>query len=55
MLRYAPKFGRELYLEGLRKYLRPTNTHALIGMAKQQGLWKKIRQDLEVLSHDQDH
>ena len=55
LLRYAPKFGRELYLEGLRKYLRPTNTHALISMAKQQGLWKKISQDLEVLSHDQDH
>ncbi len=54
LLRYAPKFGRELYLEGLKKYLRSNSTHTLIAMAKRVGAWKNMERDLEVLAHDQD-
>ncbi|MGM9319302.1 type IV toxin-antitoxin system AbiEi family antitoxin domain-containing protein [Deinococcus aquaticus] len=57
LLRYAPQFGRELYLEGLKKYLRrrlgsPT---ALLRTAKTLGQEPPLRRDLEVLLHDQDH
>lgn len=57
MLRYAPKFGRELYLEGLKKYLqkRLGSPTALLNMAKELGQEKELRRDLEVLLHDQDH
>ena len=57
LLRYAPRFGRELYLEGLRKYLgqRGVQVQALIQMGKDQGVWKELSRDLEVLLHDQDH
>ncbi|GAA5504373.1 hypothetical protein Dxin01_04143 [Deinococcus xinjiangensis] len=57
MLHYAPRFGRELYLEGLKKYLqrRTGSPTALIKMAKALGEEKELRRDLEVLLHDQDH
>jgi len=56
-LRYAPRFGRDLYLEGLKKYLRQpgAQVQALIGVGKDQGVWKALSRDLEVLLHDQDH
>ena len=57
MLRYAPRFGRELYLEGLKKYLqkRLGSPTSLLTMAKALGQEKELRRDLEVLLHDQDH
>jgi predicted transcriptional regulator of viral defense system len=55
LLRYAPKFGRELYLEGLKNYLRHGNRRALTEAAKTAGVWRDLSRDLEVLSHDQDH
>ena len=55
LLRYANKFGRELYLEGLKNYLQKHSSHQLIRVAKTTGVWKKLSQDLEVLAHDQDH
>ncbi len=57
LLRYAPRFGRDLYLEGLKKYLgQPgVQVQALIQMGKDQGVWKELSRDLEVLLHDQDH
>ncbi|UBV44772.1 type IV toxin-antitoxin system AbiEi family antitoxin domain-containing protein (plasmid) [Deinococcus taeanensis] len=57
LLRYAPKYGRELYLEGLKKYLqrRLGSPTALLQMAKTLGQDQHLRRDLEVLLHDQDH
>ena len=55
LLRYAPKYGRELYLEGLKKYLHQHPSHQLIIMAKRLGVWGELGRDLEVLGHDQDH
>jgi predicted transcriptional regulator of viral defense system len=57
LLRYAPKFGRDLYLEGLKKYLkRPqAQVQALIELGQAQGVWRRLSHDLEVLLHDQDH
>ncbi|GAA3821593.1 hypothetical protein GCM10022625_23820 [Deinococcus aetherius] len=57
LLRYAPRFGRDLYLEGLKKYLGwpGAQVQALIQMGKDQGVWKELSRDLEVLLHDQDH
>ncbi|GAA5504441.1 hypothetical protein Dxin01_04211 [Deinococcus xinjiangensis] len=56
LLRYAPKFGRELYLEGLKKYLKNHRSpYALMQLAGQLGSDKELLRDLEVLSHDQDH
>lgn len=54
LLRYAPKLGRELYLEGLRKYLRRSAPNALIAQAKRLGIWKGMSRDVEVMLHDQD-
>jgi predicted transcriptional regulator of viral defense system len=54
LLRYSHKFGRELYLEGLKNYLRDHSSHKLIETAKRNRVWKKLSQDLEVLLHDQD-
>jgi predicted transcriptional regulator of viral defense system len=57
LLRYAPKYGRELYLEGLKKYLRrrPLQLHRLTEAAREAGVWTTMSRDLEVLLHDQDH
>ncbi|MFK7603811.1 type IV toxin-antitoxin system AbiEi family antitoxin domain-containing protein [Deinococcus sp. SM5_A1] len=57
LLRYSSRYGRELYLEGLKNYLRQpeASVHALVAMGKDQGVWKTLGHDLEVLSHDQDH
>lgn len=57
LLRYSSKYGRELYLEGLKNYLRQpaASVHALVATGKDQGIWKTLGHDLEVLSHDQDH
>lgn len=57
LLRYAPQFGRELYLEGLKKYLqrRLGSPTALLRTAKTLGQESPLRRDLEVLLHDQDH
>jgi AbiEi antitoxin C-terminal domain len=55
LLRYAPKFGRELYLEGLKNYLRQHSSHQLVAVAKASGVWTELSRDLEVLAHDQDH
>ena len=55
LLRYAPKIGRELYLEGLRKYLRRSAPSELIAQAKRLGIWQAMSRDVEVMLHDQDH
>ena len=55
LLRYAPKFGRDIYLEGLKNYLRHGNRRALLEAARTAGVWHDLSRDLEVLSHDQDH
>lgn len=57
LLRYAPKFGRELYLEGLKNALREGRLarRSLTRLAKDLGVWRELSRDLEVLSHDQDH
>jgi len=57
LLRFAPRFGRELYLEGLKKYLQlPTaDRQLLISTAWELGVSKPLERDLEVLSYDQDH
>ncbi|WP_293914327.1 type IV toxin-antitoxin system AbiEi family antitoxin domain-containing protein [Deinococcus sp.] len=57
LLRYAPKFGRELYLEGLKKYLgrRAVPLYRLTEAARDAGVWTAMSRDLEVLLHDQDH
>ncbi|WP_216329000.1 type IV toxin-antitoxin system AbiEi family antitoxin domain-containing protein [Deinococcus aestuarii] len=57
LLRYAPKFGRDLYLEGLKKALtlRTVDRRHLTSLARELKVWKELSRDLEVLSHDQDH
>lgn len=57
LLRYATKYGRELYLEGLKNYLqrRLGSPTALLLAARSGGVQRAMRQDLEVLGHDQDH
>lgn len=57
LLRYAPKFGRDLYLEGLKNYLRRrrAGTQALYEAARSVGVERELGRDLEVLLHDQDH
>ncbi|MGI8747610.1 MAG: type IV toxin-antitoxin system AbiEi family antitoxin domain-containing protein [Deinococcus sp.] len=57
LLRYAPKFGRELSLEGLKKALalRQLDRRQLTALARDLKVWKELSRDLEVLSHDQDH
>lgn len=56
LLRYAPKLGRELYLEGLKNALRrkQLDQRELLKLAKAFRVYKTLSQDLEVLSHDQD-
>lgn len=57
LLRYSPKLGRELYLEGLKKALtrQLLDQDELIRLAKVFHVWKTLSHDLEVLCHDQDH
>lgn len=57
LLRYAPKFGREVYLEGLRNALaqRRLDRRTLTRLAKTLRVAQDLARDLEVLSHDQDH
>jgi len=57
LLRYAARFGRDLYLEGLKKYLRlPERDLALLTETAQRlGVATALHHDLEVLLHDQDH
>ena len=57
LLRSAPKFGRELYLEGLKNALRERrlDRHQLSVHARSARVWTELARDLEVLSHDQDH
>jgi hypothetical protein len=57
LLRFAPHFGRELYLEGLKKYLarRLGSPTQLLAAARLGGVEIPMRRDLEVLGHDQDH
>jgi len=56
-LRYAPKFGCDLYLEGLKNALRQKrlDRRELTRLAKTFKVWKDLARDLEVLEHDQDH
>jgi Transcriptional regulator, AbiEi antitoxin len=55
LLRFAPRFGRELYLEGLKNYLRSdaADRSLLIRTARHLGVGAPLQRDLEVLSHDQ--
>ena len=55
LLRFAPRFGRELYLEGLKNYLPNGDRPRLVAAAKAAGVWRELSRDLEVLGHDQDH
>lgn len=57
LLRLAPKFGRELYLEGFKNARRDgaLNRRTLGQLARTLGGWKELARDLEVLDHDQDH
>ena len=57
LLRYAPKFGRELYLEGLKNALRDRrlDRRQLTVHARAARVWTALARDLEVLGHDQDH
>lgn len=57
LLRYAPKFGRDLYLEGLKKALaqRRLDRGQMMQLARTLRVGKELARDLEVLSHDQDH
>jgi predicted transcriptional regulator of viral defense system len=57
LLRYAPKFGRELYLEGLKNVLRERrlDRSQLTLHARAARVWTELARDLEVLGHDQDH
>ena len=53
--RYQKKLGRDLYLEGLKKYLRHHKSpRQLIKVAREQHLDHKILTDLEVLLYDID-
>ncbi|THF68020.1 transcriptional regulator-like protein [Deinococcus sp. Arct2-2] len=56
LLKHSPRYGRHLYLEGLKKYLdRRGDLHALMDAAKVMKVESGMRHDLEVLAHDQDH
>jgi predicted transcriptional regulator of viral defense system len=58
LLNYAPKYGRDVYLEGLKKYLSQfpeRGTWGLLEAAGVLGVSAPMRRDLEVLRHDQDH
>ncbi|MFB9992668.1 type IV toxin-antitoxin system AbiEi family antitoxin domain-containing protein [Deinococcus oregonensis] len=57
LLRLSPRFGRELYLEGLKKWLRrpDRDRRALMEAGRALRVWRTLSHDLEVLSHDQDH
>ena len=57
LLRYAPKLGRDVYLEGLKNYLREhrsRGTRGLVEMARASGVEGELRRDLEVLLHEAD-
>lgn len=60
LLRYAPRFGRDLYLEGLKNHLKKNSPHRLIETARQAPAgWRKhileeLLHDLEVTLHDLD-
>lgn len=57
LLRYAKKLGRDVYLEGLRNYLREhrrRGTRGLEAMAEKLGVLRELRRDLEVLLHEAD-
>ncbi|GAA4015633.1 hypothetical protein GCM10022631_29750 [Deinococcus rubellus] len=57
LLRYAPKFGRDLYLEGLKKALaqRRLDRGKMMQLARTLHVGKELARDLEVLGHDQNH
>ena len=58
LLKYAPKYGRDVYLEGLKNYLSQCperGTWGLLEAADVVGVSAPMRRDLEVLRHDQDH
>jgi predicted transcriptional regulator of viral defense system len=55
LLRYASKLGRDVYLEGLKNYLRERRrqgTRALLDMARAMNVEAALRRDLEVLLHE---
>lgn len=55
LLRYHKKLGRELYIEGLKKYLRQhPHPHVLLSVAREQNVTHTLMPDLEVLLHDID-
>jgi predicted transcriptional regulator of viral defense system len=58
LLKYAPKYGRDIYLEGLKNYLSQFSergTWGLLEAADVLGVAAPMRRDLEVLRHDQGH
>lgn len=58
LLKYAPKYGRDVYLEGLKNHLSKLperGTWGLLEAADVIGVSATMRRDLEVLRHDQDH
>lgn len=58
LLRYAPKLGRDIYLEGLKNYLREhrrRGTRDLLNMARLSNVERELRRDLEVILHEPDH
>ncbi|WP_027482297.1 type IV toxin-antitoxin system AbiEi family antitoxin domain-containing protein [Deinococcus pimensis] len=56
LLRFSAKLGRDVYLEGLKNYLKRGRTGAsrLTRTANELGLSGRLSRDLEVLLHDQD-
>ena len=58
LLRYAPKLGRDVYLEGLRNYLRERRGRGMRGLieeARTLHVERELRRDLEVLLHEADY
>lgn len=57
LLRFAPRFGRDIYLEGLKNALarRQLDRQTLTRLARELRVTRELARDLEVLSHDQDH
>ncbi|WP_420594327.1 type IV toxin-antitoxin system AbiEi family antitoxin domain-containing protein [Deinococcus sp.] len=57
LLRYAGRFGRDIYLEGIKKYLRSPERDLtlLTDTARRLKVDTALHRDLEVLLHDQDH
>lgn len=57
LLRFAPRFGRDVYLEGLKNALarRQLDRRTLTRLARELRVAGELARDLEVLSHDQDH